>query len=95
MSFNPHYKNAAILCGLMFLNFMIQAVNIRAIALVRWEFIALTDALICILNFTMIQKVANASTRVEQVWYTIGGTIGALSGVWLTLLWNSAAVVSH
>lgn len=81
-------RHALMLCGLMFINFLVQSVNIRAVAQAQWGFIAITDALILTLNFTAIQKVAKADTRLEQVWYTIGGTIGALTGVWLSLYWS-------
>ena len=81
-------RNAFLLFVLMFVNFTIQAINIRAVAQERWVYIAVTDAAILIANFTMIQQVAKATTRLEQVWYTIGGTTGALFGVWVSRHWS-------
>lgn len=87
---NQELINGLWLGAIMFLYFLMWAVNTRAIVLVRWGSIALTDALLCVLNFTMIQKVADAKTLTEQVCYTVGGVAGALAGVWISRRWSSS-----
>lgn len=81
-----------LLLGLLMLaNYLIIAVNMRALAHVRWAWIAATDVGICVLNFAIIPRVATAQTYGEMAGYTVGGTLGALAGVWLSQHWNKDA----
>jgi hypothetical protein len=61
----------------------------RAIAHARYAWIAATDLGICALNFTIIKRVAEASTLEEFIGYATGGVSGALAGVWLSRHWRS------
>jgi hypothetical protein len=82
------WRHSAVLGLLMTVNFLIQAVNMRAVAHMQYEWIAVTDASICLLNFTLIRRVAGASSTWDMACYTAGGTVGALAGVWLSRAWG-------
>lgn len=81
-------RGALLLGALQAVNFLIVAVNMRAVAHARYLWVALTDLAICALNFTIIKRVAEASTVDEFVGYAIGGVCGALAGVWLSRHWK-------
>ncbi len=73
---------------LMAASYLLQAVNLRAIAFEQYIWIAVTDFAIAFLTFKLIKKVAEAESD-WAVWaYAIGGTIGALGGVWLSRNWS-------
>jgi hypothetical protein len=77
-----------LLAAIMFVNFLVQAVNIRAVAFTRYGWIAFTDMSILILNFVAIKMVAESGTWMESIGYTVGGVAGALAGVWLSKHWS-------
>lgn len=81
-------KQALILGLLMTINYLVIAVNMRAVAHIQYEWIAATDALLCIINFSVIKRVAEAKTLIDRICYAVGGTVGALLGVWLSRSWG-------
>jgi hypothetical protein len=81
-------SNALLLALLMCANYLVIAVNMRACAHLKYKWIVATDAAICLLNFSIIHRVAEAATWVDQLGYTIGGVSGAVAGVWLSSKWN-------
>src|SRR5881392_236250 len=81
-------RTAALLGAMQFVNYLVIAVNMRAVAHMQYGWIAASDAAICLLNFTIIKRVAAAESRRERVLYIVGGTLGALAGVWLSRAWG-------
>ena len=83
-SLSPHIKNGGRLCGLMFINYGINAVSFRLLAKGSYLGVALSDAALAWWGFTMVKKIGDAETRFEQAMYTLGGIGGSLLGLWLT-----------
>jgi hypothetical protein len=84
----PENKSAAKLAVLMFVNYALNAISFRMIAVVSYAGVAIADALIAWWGFTMIQHINKAESTREQVGYTIGGILGSLLGLYLTTLWT-------
>ena len=80
-----------LLAGGAFLSYALVAVNTRACAHARYSWVAMTDAAILLVNFTIIKHIAGADTRSSLLAYMVGGTIGGLLGVWLSRKWGSDA----
>jgi len=77
-----------ILALLMFVLYALGSVNMRAIAAARYKWIAVTNTGMCLLSFSIIHQVSNASSMIDQISYIIGGVFGALFGVWLSTHWD-------
>ncbi len=67
-----------------FLNWLLVAMSFRFLAAGSYAGVAVVDGLIAFLSFTLTQKIADATTRSEQLAYTVGGVLGSLAGMWLT-----------
>lgn len=78
------YRSAAILAGLMCLNYGLNAISFRMLARGSYLGVAGTDALIAWWGFSMVKRIGDAQTRVEKVGYTVGGIVGSLIGLWVT-----------
>lgn len=57
--------------------FALIAANFRAVAFGWYVTAAVTDGVICLLGFTLIQSISKAETKLEMFAYSIGGTLGA------------------
>ena len=79
-----------VLALLMVVLYALGSVNMRAIAAARYKWIAVTNTGMCLLSFSIIHHVSNASTMIDQIGYTIGGVFGALLGVWLSTYWDTS-----
>ncbi len=71
------------------LNFLLIVVNIRACAQSRYLMVAVTDFVVCILNFTLFKLIAEAHSWGEALAYAAGGTAGSLFALWLTRRWDT------
>lgn len=69
-------------------NFLIAVINMRAIAAGKWGWTAASDFVFCLVSFTLIQQVAEATNRVEMLAYALGGTVGSLAAMWMTQHWT-------
>lgn len=73
------------------LNFVIAVINIRAASRGYVPTTMLTDFVFCAVNFTLIQKVAQANNRKELLAYAMGGAIGSGLAIGLTSMWDLAS----
>lgn len=78
---------------LMFVNYGLLCVNYRMVARGSYWGTATTDAAIAILGFTLVQRVAVASTLTAQVGYVLGGVSGSMLGLWLSRQGDDNAAV--
>lgn len=69
---------------IQFVNYLIITLNYRAIATLNYPITFLTDIGCATLTFLSIKRVAHASSRLEQILYTLGGACGALLALWLS-----------
>lgn len=83
-----NWQKLCLLAGLQFLNFLILTVNYRAVAHGLYTWTALTDMLICLINWTLIKKVANEDSMWARVGYLFGGTTAGIVGIWITQSWG-------
>jgi hypothetical protein len=81
---NLKWKSAGRLCLLMFINYGLNAVSFRLLAMGSYFGVGTTDALIAWYGFTMVKKIGEADTRFEKIGYTVGGIGGSLLGLYLT-----------
>lgn len=82
-------SNALLLGGAMLINYLVVSVNMRAVSYERYTWIAATDFVICVLNFSIIKRVSAAESLADRICYALGGTAGALLGVWLSRAWGA------
>lgn len=78
---------------LMFVNYGLLCVNYRMVARGSYWGTAATDAAIAALGFTLVQRVAVASTLTAQAGYILGGVSGSMLGLRLTRRGGSDAAV--
>lgn len=69
-------------------NFLLITVNYRAVAHVQYVWAALTDGIICLLSWTLLKKISEASGWSARIGYACGGMGGSLLGMWLTRIWG-------
>ena len=79
-----HISRAALLFCLQFFGYLLVTLNIRAVADANYILTFVTDILIAVIGFTSIKQVVNATTRVEQFAYALGGALGAQTALWLS-----------
>ena len=77
-------SRAAFLFVLEFFAFLIVTLNMRAVADLNYFLTFITDILVAVIGFTSIKQVVNATTRVEQFAYALGGALGAQTALWLS-----------
>lgn len=82
------YRLAILFAG-QGLNFLIAVINMRAIAAGKWGWTALSDFVFCLVSFTLIRQVAEATNWVEMLAYAGGGTVGSLAAMWMTKHWTA------
>jgi hypothetical protein len=70
--------------ALMFVTYALVSINTRMTARGSYLGTAWSDALIAVLGFTLIRRVAEAVALVAQVGYVCGGVCGSMLGLWLT-----------
>ena len=70
--------------ALMTVQYALVAINTRMVAQGRYGGTAVSDALIAVLGFALIQHVAAADTLYAQAGYVLGGVTGGVLGVWLS-----------
>lgn len=70
------------------LNFIIAVVNIRAAARGLIKTTMATDFVFCVVNFLLIQKIAQAGNALELLAYASGGSLGAAAAILLTRRWD-------
>lgn len=81
--------NAAVMFFGQGLNYLLIVVNVRACAKGMIGMAAFTDFAICILSFTLIQRVSKAETLLDKLAYACGGTIGSVAAILLTKAWDA------
>lgn len=80
---------ALALLGLVWFQFILVTVNYRAIAQGRYLATGVSDFVIAACSFGLFKLIQNAETPVEVLGYSVGATLGGISGIWLTKHWTS------
>ena len=81
-------KDFALFAALQFLNFLVLVINIRAISHEQIAAAIVTDGLACVLGWTLIKRVSQASSWPARVGYVAGGMSASWVGIWLTRTWG-------
>lgn len=74
-------KSALLLCALQTLSFFVVTLNYRYVAKGHVALVVLSDAGICLLNFTLFKLITSANTTLEAAGYIVGGCIGSYLGM--------------
>lgn len=69
---------------LIFLSYSIVAINTRALAIRHYVLAGISGAAFMIVNYFLIQSIAEAKSTSELVYYTVGGVAGDMFGIYLT-----------
>lgn len=77
-------KTFGLFFALNLINYTVICVNMRYVARGSYAGVGISDALIAVLGFTIVQNVATAQGLVAQSGYVLGGVGGGLLGLWLT-----------
>ena len=85
MSIMKSVKVPLILGCLMFLNYCLNTISFRMTATGSYLGVGVTDAIIAWYGFTVIKKIGEAGSLREQIGYTLGGCMGSMAGLWLTI----------
>lgn len=70
------------LAAIEFASYFIVTLNTRAIASIDYVGTFITDVCIAGLAFTAIKRIADATTKEEQVMYVVGASLGAQCALW-------------
>lgn len=70
---------------MMFVQYGVLTVNMRAISSGNYLGLFLTDLVVAILGFTILKKVEQASTKTDMMAYALGGAIGAQAALFISL----------
>jgi hypothetical protein len=77
-------KTALTFFGVQFLFYLLIVVNMRFIAGGSYIGTATSDFAIVWVNYLLIQKVASSKTWKDQFWLALGGSAGAMLGLYVT-----------
>jgi len=72
------------LAAIEFASYFIVTLNTRAIASVNYLGTFATDVCIAGLAFAAVKRIADATTREEQVMYVVGAALGAQCALWVS-----------
>lgn len=75
----------AYLFILQFLAFMVITLNMRAVADANYVMTFVTDLLVAFIGFTTVKRIVDATTRLEQIAYALGGACGAQAALWVSV----------
>jgi cobalamin synthase len=73
-----------LLALLIFVSYTIIAINMRTIATAHYPLTITSSTLFMVVNFFLIQHVAEAKTWQELCWYIFGGVTGDVFGIYLS-----------
>jgi hypothetical protein len=74
--------------GLQALNFILITVNYRAVAHEQLFWVIASDGVICLLSWTLLKRLTEASGWPSRSGYVCGGMVGSAIGMWLTRVWS-------
>jgi hypothetical protein len=74
------------LFSVMFLQYFLATLNIRACAQANYLFTALSDMAIAFNSYFLIKRVADSKSKLGLAGYIIGGAIGSQLGIYVTKL---------
>lgn len=77
-----------LFAALQFLNYFNLTVNYRAVAHQQYVWAAISDAVACVLGWTLIKQIASAESWPARVGYVVGGTTASAAGIWITKAWG-------
>lgn len=72
----------------MFFAYVILGLNIRALSKGKLAITGVTEFTYALVNFAMIQQVAEAHNWYEAFGYAAGATLGCLTSIWITRRWD-------
>lgn len=68
--------------------FVIVVVNGRAFNHLQYTITAVTDAMFCLLSWTIWKRMKDAEGWWAKAGYVLGGTVGSLVGMYITRMWG-------
>ena len=66
------------------LSYFVLTFDMRAIAAANYEWSIVISVVVALLSFSILKKVQNCHGWLERWHYAIGGTIGTVTGIWIT-----------
>lgn len=78
-------KTAAILALLNMMSYFLLTIDFRATAQANILWSIISNAAIALLTFTILKRIVEAKTKMECFGYIVGGTLGNVLGIYLTL----------
>lgn len=72
--------------ALVWVQFLVLTINFRMIALGHIPGAVITDGIIAFLGWTLVKRIAEATTVPERCGYIIGAMLGSVSGILITRL---------
>jgi large-conductance mechanosensitive channel len=74
------------LAGIEFATYFILTLNTRAIASINYIGTLVTNMCLAGLVFVAVKRITKATTREEQVMFTVGATLGAQVALWCSTM---------
>jgi len=71
---------------LQFVYYFVATWNLRVVAQAHFVSIAISDAGLAAVNFTLIQRISKAESNMARLGYVVGGVAGSLLATFLTKL---------
>lgn len=81
-------RNFLVSAGVQYTSYVVLTVNFRAIAHEQYTFAAITAMTACLLSYTIVKRIQRDDNRTTLAGMMCGGTLGDLSGIWLTQTWG-------
>ena len=81
-------RNFFISAGVQYTSYITLTINFRAIAHGQYAAAAITAMLAALLSYTIVRRIQNSDNRTTLAGMMVGGTLGDLSGMYLTRFWG-------
>ena len=86
-------RNFWISAGVQYTSYIVLTINFRAIAHGQYAEAAATAMLAALLSYTIVRRIQQGESKTTLAGMMAGGTLGDLSGMYLTRFWGVMMMV--
>jgi hypothetical protein len=79
-------KKTIELSGLNFVSYFVLTFDFRTVAQANYLWAAITNLIIAMLTFTVLNRVSESKSTWDRFGYAVGGTCGTMVGIYISKL---------